>query len=209
MTTYETVAAQLTAGIIEDGYAVVDDLLDLSVFKAIRYRFDELQDEDEFEKAGIGKQLQYTIDKQVRGDFIRWIDPADQTASVYELYRFINAFKVELNRSCYLGIKDMETHYAFYPEGRGYQKHRDRFKTNPHRIVSFVYYLNEGWQAGDGGELVLYDEDERGIKTVEPKANRLAVFLSETVHEVLNCNTERRSITGWLLDVPVELTFLG
>lgn len=209
MTRYETVAEQLTAGIIEQGFAVYDELLEPPVYRSIQQRFDELQEEDEFEKAGIGKQIQYTIDKQVRGDFIRWIDPTDQSAAVYELYRFINAFITQLNRSCYLGIKDLETHYAFYPEGRGYQKHRDRFKNNPHRIVSFVFYLNEFWKEGDGGELVLYNDDEIALQCIAPKANRLAVFLSETIHEVLNCNTERRSITGWLLDVPVKLTFLG
>ena len=60
-------------------------------------------------------------------------------------------------------------------------------------------------------EVIVEDDDgvEPEIETIAPKANRLAVFLSETLHEVKNCNNERRSITGWLLDIPTKLTFLG
>ncbi len=209
MQKYLKVTQVISDGIIEKGYAVVDDLLSEDQLDNIVNRFEELQQEDEFSKAGIGKQIHYTIDKTVRGDFIRWIDPKDENAPVFKLYEYINELIIHLNRTCYLGIKDYETHYAFYPEGRGYKMHRDRFKNNPHRIVSFVFYLNKNWQQGDGGELVLFDEEKNEIENIAPKANRLAVFLSETLHEVKNCNNERRSITGWLLDVPTKLTFLG
>lgn len=209
MSAQAKVAETISAGIVEKGYAVVDNLLSDIALQSIAARFEELQQEDEFAKAGIGKQVNFTIDKVVRGDFIRWIDPSDEQAPVFKLYEYINELVQNLNRTCFLGIKDYETHYAFYPEGRGYQMHRDRFKNNPHRIVSFVFYLNENWQEGDGGELVLYNEEKEAIETISPKANRLAVFLSETLHEVKNCNNERRSITGWLLDVPTALTFLG
>lgn len=209
MRAHAFVAETISAGIVAKGYAVIDDLLPDAELQLIKDRFDELQEEDEFSKAGIGKQINFTIDKVVRGDFIRWIDPSDEQAPTYKVYEYINELIINLNRTCFLGIKDYETHYAFYPEGRGYQMHRDRFKNNPHRIVSFVFYLNENWKEGDGGELVLYNEEKEAIETLAPKANRLAVFLSETLHEVKNCNNERRSITGWLLDVPTELTFLG
>lgn len=203
------VAETISADIVTKGYAIIDDLLSKADLKQIKIRFEELQQEDDFQKAGIGKFSHFTVDKSVRGDFIRWIDQKDTDAPVYILYEYINELIINLNRTCYLGIQDYESHYAFYPKGKGYLMHRDRFKTNPHRIVSFVFYLNENWQQGNGGELVLYDEDKKSIETIAPKENRLTVFLSETLHEVLNCNTERKSITGWLLDVPTKLTFLG
>lgn len=208
MNTPVVVAETISAGIIEKGYAVIDNLLPVALPQEINLRFKALQEADEFEKAGIGKLINYTVNGQVRGDFIRWIDHTDHQAPTFQLYEYITTLMEYLNRTCFLGIKDMETHYAFYPEGRGYAMHRDRFKNNAHRIVSFVYYLNENWQKDDGGELILYNEDEEAIVTIEPIINRLAVFLSETLHEVKNCNTERRSITGWLLDIPTELTFL-
>lgn len=203
------VAETISANIAAKGYVIIDDLLLETDLQKIKNRFKELQQEEEFQKAGIGKQAHFTINNSVRGDFIRWIDPKDKHAAVYFLYEYINELIINLNRTCYLGIKDYQSHYAFYPKGKGYLMHRDRFKNNPHRIISFVFYLNENWQQGDGGELVLYNEDKKMIETIAPKQNRLAVFLSETLHEVLNCNTERKSITGWLLDIPTQLTFLA
>lgn len=209
MSNKANVAEIISASIVAKGYAVIDDLLQKNQLQQLKNRFNALQQEDEFQKAGIGKMAHFTVDKNVRGDFIRWIDQSDTEAPVYSLYEYVNEIVANLNRTCYLGIKDYESHYAFYPKGKGYLMHRDRFKTNPHRIVSFVFYLNENWQQGNGGELVLYNEDQEAIETIYPKENRLVIFLSETLHEVLNCNTERRSITGWLLDVPTKLTFLG
>ena len=209
MRTHAFVAESVSADIVAKGYAIIDHLLPEAILFELKARFEELQQEDEFHKAGIGKQLHYTIDKSVRGDFIRWIDPKDTEAITYALFEYINELIVTLNRTCFLGIKDYETHYAFYPQGKGYLMHRDRFQNNPHRIISYVYYLNDNWQQGDGGELVLYNENEQPIETIAPLGNRLAVFLSETLHEVRNCNTERRSITGWLLNIPTTLTFLG
>ena len=209
MANYAIVAETISADIVTKGYSIIDDLLPKSTLKLIKDRFEELQQEDDFQKAGIGKQAHFTIDKTVRGDFIRWINPINKEAAVYFLYEYINELILNLNRTCYLGIKDYETHYAYYPKGKGYLMHRDRFKNNPHRIISFVFYLNENWQLDDGGELVLYNEEKEIIEIIAPTENRLAIFLSETLHEVLNCNTERRSITGWLLDIPTQLTFLG
>lgn len=209
MVDQNSVVEKIVSDIISDGYSLIDNLLLENEFALIKRRFKELQQEDEFAKAGIGKQDKFTIDNTIRGDFIRWIDASDIHSPVYKLYEYINELVTMLNRTCYLGIKDYETHYAYYPKGKGYQMHRDRFKNNPHRIVSFVFYLNDDWQEGDGGELVLFNEEKKPIKTVAPIGNRLAIFLSETLHEVKNCNTERKSITGWMLDVPGELTFLG
>ena len=150
MYTQAIAAESISTGIVANGYAIIDNLLLEADLQLIQQRFRELQQEDEFQKAGIGKQIHFTIDNVVRGDFIRWIDTADNQAPTYSLYEYINELVINLNRTCYLGIKDYETHYAFYPKGRGYQMHRDRFKTNPHRIVSFVFYLNENWQNGLG-----------------------------------------------------------
>ena len=192
-----------------DGYAVLDDFLPISDFKKILVRFEELKQEEEFNKAGIGKQISYEIDKAVRGDFIRWIDENDHTAPTAPLFNFIQQLVEHLNRTCFIGIKDFESHYAFYPPGRGYATHRDRFKNNAHRLISFVFYLNNSWKQADGGYLMLYNEALETIKKIEPIGNRIAFFMSETLHEVTECHEERRSITGWLLDQPKGVTFIN
>jgi len=49
------------------------------------------------------------------------------------------------------------------------------------RILSSVLYLNEDWQAGDGGELLIFDPaGESFIATVEPTFGRMIIFLSES-----------------------------
>jgi len=62
-----------------------------------------------------------------------------------------------------------------------------------------VTYLNSDWQPGDGGELVLYAEDEvTEIATIEPRAGTLVLFLSEEIpHEVRPAIRDRISIAGW------------
>lgn len=205
----ELILSRISTDIIEKGFSIVDNILSEEQVKALLSRFIELKNESEFEKAGIGKVGTYQINSEVRGDFIRWIEETDLNAPTAPLYALINELIPLLNRTCYLGIRDFESHYAFYPKGKGYQTHRDRFKNNAHRLISFVFYLNENWTPSHGGELILYNEDLTEKACIHPIANRLAVFLSETLHEVKECHAERKSITGWLLDQPKGVTFIA
>ena len=66
-------------------------------------------------------------------------------------------------------------------------------------MLSVVTYLNPGWQNADGGELVLYqdEQDMTGIK-VAPLHGTVVVFLSEEFpHEVLPATRDRYSVAGW------------
>jgi SM-20-related protein len=67
------------------------------------------------------------------------------------------------------------------------------------RILSTVLYLNEDWQACDGGELVVYESTGKSIiATVNPTFGRMIIFLSDAFpHEVLVSHKTRRSIAGW------------
>jgi SM-20-related protein len=71
-----------------------------------------------------------------------------------------------------------------------------------------VYYLNENWQLGDGGELDIFDNRIKKLETIAPRMNRLVIFKSEMVHEVLPSIKSRYSLTTWLLDKEKELSFL-
>ena len=58
-------------------------------------------------------------------------------------------------------------------------------------------YLNDGWQAEDGGQLRLYLADGQ-VRDVLPEAGTLVVFLSADIpHEVLPASRDRLSLTGW------------
>jgi SM-20-related protein len=116
-----------------------------------------------------------------------------------------------LNRTCYLGLKDFEAHYAVYPPETFYKRHLDQFKYNDHRKITFITYLNENWKTTDGGEICLYLPGANGEETVKflPEAGRFLLFRSDLLeHEVKITQRERYSITGWMLDQLHDLTFL-
>ena len=66
-----------------------------------------------------------------------------------------------------------------------------------------IYYLNLNWVPENGGNLIIYtqEEDIEQRIVIAPLAGRLVCFESEKLeHEVSEAFAERFSITGWLLD---------
>lgn len=180
------------------GYHVFNAFIDKQKVSAVLEELTSLREAEQFKKAGIGKQDNFQIDKNERGDFISWIDKHNpQPATKYFLEQLDEVIS-QLNRNFYLGIRDYECHYTQYPVGTFYKKHVDRHKAGSARIVSFVFYLNEDWQEEDGGQLRIFDGES--YADVLPSAGRLAIFLSEKEHEVLPTNRVRNSITGWMLN---------
>lgn len=190
----------------ERGYFIWNDFISSSHVTELRRLAELNRAEGNFKKAGIGKQVLFQVDKSIRGDYIQWIDKEPENLVLKNFISEITALKNYLNQTCYLGLKDFETHFAIYPENTFYKKHVDRFQQNAHRVLSFVLYLNTNWQKGDGGELALYLDGEQNI--IEPLAGRLLLFRSELEHEVLLAHKPRYSITGWMLDKDMSLTFL-
>ena len=106
----------------------------------------------------------------------------------------------ELNCQLFLGLRDFETHFCRYPNGGFYKKHVDNFRGQGRRKITTVLYMNESWQQGDGGEIVMYDMQDNELFTLEPLAGRMVFFMSEDFpHEVLPTQKKRESIAGWFL----------
>jgi SM-20-related protein len=190
----------------EIGYFVWDDFVSKEEVNKLVTIANESSQAGDFKKAGIGKQALFQLDKSIRGDYIQWLDRKNPNAIIQQLLDKVDVLKNALNETCYLGIKDFETHFAIYPENTFYKKHVDRFQQNAHRVISFVLYLNESWQEGHGGELALYLDNK--TEKIQPLAGRLLMFRSELEHEVLMSYKTRYSITGWMLDRDMSLTFL-
>ena len=96
-----------------------------------------------------------------------------------------------------LGLFSFEGHYAIYPPGGGYARHKDRFRDDDARVLSCVAYLNDEWRACDGGALRIH-RDAAPPLDVLPRGGTLVAFLSERFdHEVLPAARERCSVTGW------------
>jgi SM-20-related protein len=203
---------QLADSLSEKGYGVIDHFLSREEFLQIKEVADNHKVEGNFKKAGIGTAQDFQIDKQIRGDYIRWIDPAKAAASTQLYLGRMRELMHYINRTCFLSLKDVELHYTVYPVGTVYKRHLDQFRHDDHRRLSVICYLNADWQPENGGQLRMYLPQADGSEeTVDilPNGGKLACFRSDLIeHEVLPATRERYSLTGWMLDQHLELTFL-
>lgn len=155
-------------------------------------------DSGQFQPAKVGRSSEQQRAAQIRSDWTCWVDL--KLPEFENLAEKVESLRQNLNQSLYLGINQFECHFARYAEGQFYEEHIDqpRLQSPLHgeRVISFVLYLNENWQPGNGGELRLRLNDKEIL--IEPLWGRLALFRSDTVpHAVLASRTERWSLTGW------------
>ena len=178
------------------GYIVLDDPLQKALSDLL---FSRCQDDEtlRFKAAQIGRGAAKKHLSPLRGDLISWLDDSNSTDHAYLVW--MEALRCCLNSALFLGLFDFEGHYAIYGAGNGYAKHSDAFRGPRSRVLSTVFYLNEDWQAADGGELRLFEPSgETVIATVSPSFGTMIIFLSESFpHEVLMAHSKRRSIAGW------------
>lgn len=181
----------------ERGWWLGTDAVDMDLVDDLRTDLDQLRDNDELERAGIGRDLDFQLAERVRGDRIHWLSRGSDAQA--RLLAQMESLRQTLNESLFLGLFEFEAHYAHYPPGSFYRRHLDSFRGAANRIVSAVIYLNDDWRDGDGGELVLYAESgDEVLATIAPKAGSMLLFLSEELpHEVLPARRDRFSIAGW------------
>jgi SM-20-related protein len=156
----------------------------------------ERQSRGDFAAARIGSRTSTQRRESVRGDFTCWLrEPFDEAERA--LLDRLEGLRLELNREVYLGLFELELHYALYPPGAGYERHVDQPQGTTQRKVSLVLYLNEGWGPGDGGVLRMHEAHNQ-VLDIEPVGGRLVCFLtSGREHQVLPARRERLSISGW------------
>ncbi|WP_334223881.1 2OG-Fe(II) oxygenase [Thiosocius teredinicola] len=180
-----------------DGYTVIDGALPTELVERLFLKVNGFDDEA-MTHAGIGREDEHQLNRFVRSDETRWIDRTDPSGG--EFLRWMEQLRQGLNRRLFLGLFDYEAHFARYAPGAFYKKHRDAFADGTtNRVLSTVLYLNPQWAHDDGGEMLLYaDDDTDLLETVTPTFGRLVVFLSERFpHEVLAPQRTRYSIAGW------------
>ena len=173
----------------EFGFCLIDNVYPPTYLNAVRQECTLRL--DDFRKAAI----QNGVMDKIRSDHILWLDDTLPIAKQHTDY--LMAFAKILNQTFYLGIKDVEAHFACYNAGEFYALHRDNPQKKNGRMISSVFYLHQTWQENWGGELRL--QDKKGTwHTILPEPNRLALFQSDLLHEVLISKQQRLSITGWL-----------
>ncbi len=190
---YQKLYSKITDALVNDGYIVIQEALKSKLSGEL---LDVAKHEKDFKRAGISSSFDLHIDSDRRRDKIHWLDA--ESFAEGEFLSFSNGLREHLNRELYLGLSYYESHFAIYDKGDFYETHLDAFKNSKNRVVTTVYYLNEAWNESDGGELIIYDEENNSLAQVTPSANTLVVFLSEKFpHEVKPANKKRYSIAGW------------
>lgn len=188
---------QVIQGILEQGFAVVDDFLDEELLCGLRRNLCIHIANEDLQLAGIGKDIDFQKDREVRRDQVFWLSEKPENDFEDAFLRRIRNFIDYLNRTCFTALNSFEFHYALYPPGAFYKRHLDQFRHDDSRRFSLICYLNDRWSSTDGGELLLYLPDKE-LK-IQPLGGRLVCFESDKIeHEVLVTQRERMSITGWL-----------
>ncbi len=178
----------------ERDFCILPAWLSQDEVAALTTEFSQLQDQGEFKAAGISKNQQFA--REVRRDEICWFEPNGLLPAQKILWERFENIKAVLNRELYLGLWDLEGHFASYAKGGFYLRHLDRFASDDARTVTVVLYLNEDWSPEHGGELVIFTA--KGPIHVEPRAGTLVIFMSAKIeHEVRESHAPRRSFAGW------------
>ena len=162
---------------------------------ALRSALRLLQADGNLRAAEVGHGRSHQRRTAIRGDETRWMDADSGTAATAYLSA-LRGLRVAMNRRLFLGMEEEEAHFACYPTGSSYHRHRDQFQDSDARVLSMVSYLNEDWLPEQGGALRLYLP--QGTVDLFPHAGTSVIFLSGIEHEVLPATRERLSIAAWL-----------
>jgi SM-20-related protein len=182
----------------------IADWPDTAMRDALRCDLQQLQSSQGLSPAAVGRSDRRTLRSEIRSDTTCWLDDPRCGDPARMFLAGMDAIRIALNRSLFLGLAEYEAHYAAYPPGGGYARHRDRFRDSDARVVSWVTYLNADWGRDDGGALRLHmhDNDARDNVVDQSPFGGSICFLSELEHEVLPARRERLSIAGWFRKAP-------
>lgn len=180
---------QILDDLNEFGFALIDDVYSNEYVQSLVHECTSHL--AEFRAAGV----QNGVVSHIRSDHILWID--GQLPIAQQHIKALEEFSQALNQAFYLGIKEVEAHFACYNAGEFYALHRDNPQQKNDRMISTVFYVHESWQEDWGGQLRLQDKNGQW-HIIQPSPNRLAIFQSNLLHEVLRSKQQRLSITAWL-----------
>src|SRR5689334_11212442 len=87
--------------------------------------FDEIRAGANFRRAGIGSGPNHSDEGLVRNDATYWLDRQNSNRPQDLLWRKLDLLKSAFNRSLFLGLSEFSGHYAAYPVGGFYGRHKD------------------------------------------------------------------------------------
>lgn len=188
--------ASIAAALGETGACRIVGFPDANATAALRADLLRLREDGALREAAVGHGADKALRQDIRGDSTLWLDDERAGDAACDFLSRLDELRTQLNRELFLGIAEVEAHYACYPPGAFYRRHRDRFRDSDARVVSLVSYLNDDWRQSDGGALRLYLPG--GKIDVIPQGGTSVCFLSELEHEVLPAARQRLSIAAWM-----------
>lgn len=167
--------------------------------ESLRAEAEERRATGDFHRAGVGRGEQSQVRGEIRGDHIHWLDESNAGPATRAALVRLETLRQAVNRSLYLGLEDLEAHFAVYPPGAGYQRHLDRFRDDDRRTLTVILYLNPpDWREEDGGQLLFWPVIDAPPVVIAPLGGTLVSFLSDRFwHEVTPAQRDRYSLTGW------------
>jgi SM-20-related protein len=195
----DAAVSRVCTAIAENGMAIEPEFLAVPVVRGLAAEARRRDAAGEFHAARVGRGRERVERRDVRGDRTAWLDQRSNAVAEVALRAALEELRIELNQSQVLGLLSFEGHYAIYPPGAFYRRHRDRFRDDDARVLSCVLYLNEAWTRADGGALRIH-LGESEAHDVLPTGGTLVCFLAERYeHEVLPTTRERLAVSGWFL----------
>jgi SM-20-related protein len=186
----------LNAALFDRGISIQDHFASPAQVHELIDCVEQRRARGEFVPARIGAGQSLQRREEIRGDSICWLSPPLLAAEARLLACF-EQLRLQLNRENFLGLFELELHYALYPPGSSYARHVDQPRGQRRRKVSVVLYLNRDWTDDLGGALRLFGEAGETID-VQPVAGRLVCFLTDgREHCVLPACRDRLSVSGW------------
>ncbi|OYY95877.1 MAG: hypothetical protein B7Y41_00920 [Hydrogenophilales bacterium 28-61-23] len=193
----DAIADTIAAELAEPGWCVVPNYLDAAETAGLRQECLTAHAKNTFHRAGVGRGTAEIRD-EIRGDQVLWIDETTAGPALKTVLSKLEALRLSVNRHLFLGLFDVELHFAVYPSGAGYRRHLDRFQDDDRRTLTVILYLNENWSAADGGLLRFWPNQAEAALEIEPSGGTLVTFLSDRFwHEVAPAQRQRLSLTGW------------
>ena len=129
----------IVAALANDGWCVVPGFLGEIETAAIRAECLRAHAAGAFHAAGTGRG-QAQVRSEVRGDQVLWLDEANTGPALLEVLDRFESLRQAVNQKLFLGLFDLETHFAVYSPGGGYQRHLDRFRDDDRRSLTVILY---------------------------------------------------------------------
>ncbi len=136
--------AAIVAGLAGPGFAVVPGFLREPEVAALRDRALALDRDGALTAAAVGRGTARGERPEIRGDRTHWLDGDAPAPAEVALLARLESLRRAVNESLFLGLVELEAHYALYPPGAAYAR-ASRPVSRRRRAGAVVRALPQPW----------------------------------------------------------------